>query len=137
VRSWLTLGLLVSAVSGCESLSKGDFVISYTTSLCEHELMCGDQALLTYDGILDVDDCIKVREHEVGVWGQGCRFRVKDAEVCLADMAALTCPPAEGTLADRPLSCEAVYFSCEATPSTDDTEEEPQSTPEDSDASEG
>lgn len=128
MRSWRTLGLLLIALSGCDALTKGEFVGAYTNALCEHELMCGDQALMTYEGILTVEDCVEVRAHDVGVWGQGCRFRAKDAEACLADMEALTCPPAVGSLADRPVSCETVYFDCDPTESTT-----PDPTPEESD----
>ncbi len=98
-------------LAGC-GIYEGDFVDQYTTNLCEHTLACSDNAELTFDGVLDVEDCFELRLGDVGAWGAGCKFRPGPAEDCLADMATLTCPPAEGTLAERPVSCEGVYVDC-------------------------
>jgi hypothetical protein len=98
--------------------------------------MCGDQAEMTFEGILSVDDCYTIEEPNVGRWGQGCRFRPRDAEACLADMELLQCPPAAGTLAERPLSCEEVFFGCDTIPETEPAASEQPSEPsEDTDAS--
>jgi hypothetical protein len=126
--------LVIPALVGCDPLTKGEFVAAYTTSLCEHQLVCGDQAEMTFDGISDVDACYVIAEPEVGRWGQGCRFRAQDAEACLADMALLQCPPAVGTLAERPLSCEEVYFRCDTVETPAPVEPTEPMEPEDTDA---
>jgi hypothetical protein len=131
--------LMVPLLVGCDPMTKGEFVGSYTTELCEHIMMCGDQAELTFDGILDQSDCFSLEEPGVGDWGVGCKMRQKDAEACLAAMDELTCPAAEGTLADRPLACETVFHSCDTTTASDDDAEEapaPADPPSDSDVPE-
>lgn len=128
----LTLPLLAAACG----LDEGIFADEYTQALCQHELACGDQAELTFDGILTADDCYTVRIADVGAWGAGCRYKPSDAEVCLADMQSLVCPAGDGLLADRPLSCETVYFDCPTTQPRTPTDDEPEAdpVPADSDA---
>lgn len=116
----LPLALLIAPLFvGC-GMPESEFVVGYTEALCEHALTCGDQAELTFDGILTQDDCVLRKEEEVALWGAGCRFRGVDAEQCLLDMQTLQCPAAEGALADTPVSCEAVYVDCSKPPSADD-----------------
>jgi hypothetical protein len=104
--------LLTLILAACGGIPENEFIPGYTTALCEHELICGDPAQLTFEGVLTVDDCVRRREAEVATWGVGCKYRAGDAAVCLEDMALLQCPAAEGTLADRPSSCLPVYFDC-------------------------
>lgn len=105
---------------------EGEFLVSYNASLCKHTLACSDDATLTFDGILTQEDCEDKRINAVKDWGVGCRYVSGSASQCLLDMDALKCPATEGTLADRPASCDLVYTGCPAG-STDDT------TPKDTD----
>jgi hypothetical protein len=100
------------ALSAC-GIPREEFVVEYTNHLCAHKLTCGNQADLTFDGILTVEDCVEREQSFVGEWGLGCRFRAGDAVTCLEDMAALTCPAGDGQLADVPLSCTPVYSDCD------------------------
>lgn len=103
--------LSLVALIGC-GIEEAEFVETYTNSLCDHVMACSTESVLTFDGIVTVDDCYLDRYNDVGEWGAGCKYRATAAEDCLADMATLTCPAAEGELAERPPSCDFVYFEC-------------------------
>ncbi len=109
------VGAIAIAVlgAGC-GISRQEFTVEYTDSLCAHLLTCGDAAELTFDGILTQEDCLDRKTYEVSQWGLGCKFQPSDGAACLDDMAALVCPPGEGQIAETPLSCATVYTACEA-----------------------
>lgn len=109
-------------LTGC-GMKESDFIVQYTTTLCEQVMECSDQAELTFDGILDAQDCYDVKIEEVADWGVGCSFKGVKAEDCLADMALLTCPPAAGDLPERPASCDVIYVRCSTTEVVEDTTE--------------
>lgn len=126
-RRLLLVPLLLAAACGPD---EADFQPAYTEALCRHVLQCGDPALLTYDGTLDIESCVVQREREVALWGAGCRYRASRASQCLADMDALVCPTIEGQLAGRPDSCSAVYTQCGESPVDDTDGEDPIEQPE-------
>ncbi len=95
-----------------------EFVDTYTTSVCTHELDCGDPADNRFRGVLDVEDCEGITKPEVYAWGNGCRYRGGQAAQCLADLTTLTCP-GQGGLAPIPASCESVYVNCSDVVDTD------------------
>ena len=119
-RPLLLLAVLSSAACGPV---EGDFLVGYRTALCEHTLACGDQANLTFDGILTQGDCETFYTEAVQNWGAGCRFNGNTADQCLLDIQALTCPATEGELAPRPVSCEAVYTDCPIGSTDDNTDD--------------
>lgn len=102
----------VVLVAGCGGMAENEFMPAYVEAFCEHVLTCSDEAELTFDGILTVEDCVLQREAEIARWGVGCKYRPLEAAACLDGMAALQCPAAEGTLADRPAACLPVYTEC-------------------------
>lgn len=101
-----------SMALGC-GIEEAEFVDTYAAALCDHTMACSNTATLTFDGIVSHEDCVELRYNSVGEWGVGCKFKAKPAATCLEDMAVLACPPAEGALAERPVSCDYVYVDCQ------------------------
>lgn len=110
----LPLPLLALMVTACGGMDESEFVAAYTDSWCEHLITCSNSAELTFEGITSVETCRPYVEPEVGLWGRGCKYRPSAAAECLDAVALVTCPAAEGTLAERPSACDFVYTACQA-----------------------
>ncbi|MCB9681462.1 MAG: hypothetical protein H6733_08315 [Alphaproteobacteria bacterium] len=110
--------LLGTLLAGCGGVQEYDFILDYNRLACEHELSCGDQAELVFDGILTVEACESANLDAVLDWGRGCKYRPASASECLFEMQGLICP-GDGQLAERPPTCQTVYLDCVDVP--DDT----------------
>lgn len=93
---------------------QSEFVGPYIEGWCEHVLACEDEAVLTFDGIVTVQDCVDRRNGVINDLSSRCQYQASVATQCLADIETLTCPSGEPRTADLPLSCESVYINCSA-----------------------
>ncbi len=101
---------------------QSEFVGPYAEGWCEHVLACEDEAQLTFDGILTVEDCVLRYNESINDLSSRCAYQPSFATQCLADVETLSCPSGDPRTADLPLSCESVYINCSAGSDTLDEE---------------
>lgn len=133
-RVWMT-GLLLWTV-GCGE-TRSEFEASFTDQYCRLFVECGDPALLTFEGILTEEDCVREYQQPVVNWGLQCKYKRNRAKDCMGAMEVATCP-AEGTEVWEaiPAECQEVFDGCggfdplaevadnQDTDNTDDSSEE-------------
>ncbi|MEQ1505120.1 MAG: hypothetical protein ABMB14_22995 [Myxococcota bacterium] len=117
VGRWVAGVLLVA---GCGP-SESEFVVEYTDAYCAYYLDCSDPAILVFDGLDAIDDCVAVAGPENAARASGCKLERTAARACLDQMATVACPT-DGTPVDEalPTACTATWKNC-----SDQPEDEP------------
>lgn len=112
MRNWIGGLLLAGTLSGC-GLDETVFIPEYADLYCEAALRCGDPAVLVFDGLSTMDDCLSVIGPEIEGDVERCKYRGGKAKKCLEALEGLACPP-EGTSIDEvlPLECSAALTEC-------------------------
>lgn len=106
----------VPLLVACNKLSEEEFVYSYTEMYCTRGLECLDPALAVFDGINSTDACEAEIGDEMAAKAAGCKIVRKNAELCLEEMATLSCPAEGDDLdADLPSACPVSWKKCALT----------------------
>ena len=103
--------LVVSGLVGC-GVSRNEFVPEYAASYCDYYMECGDQAQLTFDGVLTTDDCIALYGPDIEAQNAACKFKNGAAKDCLETLPMATCPADGDVDAGLPVTCHEVYVNC-------------------------
>lgn len=109
----MRLGWLL-VLGGCTRVSEAEFVPVYVDVYCDRFFECADDALLTFEGLADLDDCKAVIGPEVSELSDRCELVDKLAQDCIDAISVVTCP-SEGTLFSDvvPTVCDDVWTECE------------------------
>lgn len=104
------ISLLTLAACGVDETV---FIPDYADYYCQSVMDCTDPAVLTFDGIGSMDDCLAIvgpdLEAEVGY----CDYNGKAAKKCLQAMETMGCPGVDQTVDDiLPLDCAQVLSAC-------------------------
>jgi len=101
-------------VAGCVQVSEAEFVPVYTEVYCDRFFECADDALLTFEGLDDVEDCTSVIGPEAAALSDGCKLVDRLAQDCIDELSVVTCP-SSGTLFSEvvPTVCDEVWTECE------------------------
>ena len=112
MRKWMGGLLIAGVLSGC-GIDETVFIPEYADLYCEAALRCGDPAVLVFDGLSTMEDCLSVIGPEIEGDVARCSYRGGKAKKCLEAMQDLACPP-EGTSIDEvlPLDCAAALTEC-------------------------
>lgn len=118
--------LLTTILAACGAPKEGEFIPAYADAWCSYVMECSDPAQLTFDGVLEHEDCLALYGEDVAARGSGCKYKKRKAQECLDAMSFTTCP-AEGAPLEKglPPICEEVYVKCSGSASSDaDLDEE-------------
>ena len=112
MRKWMGGLLIAGVLSGC-GIDETVFIPEYADLYCAAALRCGDPAVLVFDGLSTMEDCLSVIGPEIEGDVARCSYRGGKAKKCLEAMQDLACPP-EGTSIDEvlPLDCAAALTEC-------------------------
>lgn len=118
VSRGLPLLILLAACGVDETV----FIPEYSDNYCAKLVECTDAAVLRFDGIETVDDCLAVIGPEIEAEVQSCDYSPKNAKRCLKAMEGMGCPGPDQAFDDvLPLDCGQVSSSC--SPAAADTNE--------------
>ncbi|MEO0605865.1 MAG: hypothetical protein AAF211_30825 [Myxococcota bacterium] len=101
-------------VSACTRVSEAEFVPVYVDVYCDRFFECADEALLTFEGLADEEDCRAQIGPEVADLSDACDLEDKLAQDCIDELQVVTCPGV-GTLFSEavPAVCSDVWIECE------------------------
>ncbi|MEN0063045.1 MAG: hypothetical protein AAGA48_12900 [Myxococcota bacterium] len=101
-------------VAGCARVSEAEFVPVYVDVYCERFFECADDALLTFEGLDDEDDCRAAVGPETADLSDTCDLEDRLAQDCIDALSVVTCPTAGTLFADVvPNVCQDVWVECE------------------------
>ena len=106
-------GLLLAVLAGC-GVDETVYIPEFANLYCQLTLDCGDTAVLVFEGIGNLDDCLAVVGPEIEAEVSVCNFKGKAAKKCLAAMEQMTtCWPDDSSLDDNlPPECADVLVDC-------------------------
>jgi hypothetical protein len=112
------LVVLAIALCGCGP-GKTKFVPEYADAYCAFLFECGDPAQLTFDGMLELEDCLSVVGPEVDQQLATCKYHKGKAHDCLKALEVAPCPDeGEDFESAIPPVCDEVWTECP--PAADD-----------------
>jgi len=104
----------VFVVAGCARVSEAEFVPVYVDVYCDRFFECADDALLTFEGLDDEDDCAAVVGPEVAELSDACELEDKLAQDCIDELSVVRCPTSGTLFSDAvPSVCQDVWVECE------------------------
>ena len=108
---WCAVLVTAALTSGC-SYDEWKYQQAIVEVECEYAMDCYDQAILTFYGWNNVEDCTADRGADLAAEVSGCSYDAEAAKDCVKELGDLSC--IEGEDPPYPAVCDSVYTSCES-----------------------
>lgn len=112
MRRTLALVVAVAAAGAGCSYDEWKYQQAIVEAECEYAIACYDDAVLTFYGWNNVEDCTAERGSEYATAVLTCTYDADAAKQCVKELGELACN--DGSDPSYPAVCDSVYTGCDS-----------------------